>query len=393
MPNGAGAPGPLWLSRAVVTFFVGLAAFFALGWALLELRAFLILLLVALVFSLAFEPPVNILEERGLRRSLATLVVLLVSTIAVVAFVFLIGRVVTRQVVDLIEDGPAYLIEAETWINASFGAEVKFDQLLAEFNEGGRLRDLATSIAPDIVAVGARVVALLFQLLALGLFTYYLVADGPRLRRAICSMLRPDIQREVLRVWELGITKTGGYIFSRALLAFLSAIAHGVAFHLIDIPSPLALALWVGLVSQFVPVIGTYLAGILPALVAVAQQPRDGLWVLAVVVVYQQVENYLLAPRVTAHTMDIHPAVAFGSVIAGAELLGPIGALLALPLAATGTALVSSALGRHDVVEDDLTISRRERRLSRRVARAPGAPPVPGVGTVAGPDAEPAAGS
>ena len=82
------------------------------------------------------------------------------------------------------------------------------------------------------------------------------------------------------------------------------------------------------------PVVGTYIAGALPTLIALAVDPVDALWVLGFALVYQQVENYLFAPRISARTMSLHPAVAFGSVIAGGGLFGPVGALLALPAAA-----------------------------------------------------------
>jgi predicted PurR-regulated permease PerM len=113
--------------------------------------------------------------------------------------------------------------------------------------------------------------------------------------------------------------------------------------------------------SQFVPVIGTYIAGALPIAIALIADPIDALWVLGVILVYQQVENYWFAPRITAQTMDIHPAVAFGGVIAGAALLGPVGALLALPAAATLQAFVSTYVTRHEVVESPLTRRQRPR--------------------------------
>jgi predicted PurR-regulated permease PerM len=106
-------------------------------------------------------------------------------------------------------------------------------------------------------------------------------------------------------------------------------VATWLALTLIGVPYPLALAAWVGLVSQFVPTVGTYLAGALPVLIALFHDPVDALWVLAFILVYQQFENIVLSPRVTARTMSLHPAVAFGAVIAGGAVLGPIGALLA----------------------------------------------------------------
>ena len=84
----------------------------------------------------------------------------------------------------------------------------------------------------------------------------------------------------------------------------------------------------------------------LPVLVALLHDPRTGLWVLLVILVYQQLENYLLSPRITAHTMEIHVALAFGSVIAGTALLGIVGAFLALPVAATAQAFTTSWLDR-----------------------------------------------
>ena len=118
--------------------------------------------------------------------------------------------------------------------------------------------------------------------------------------------------------------------------------ALGSSRSLIGVPSPLALALWLGVVSQFVPVIGTYIGGALPALIALLDEPTNALWVLGFLVIYQQLENYVLAPRITAATMAIHPAVAFGAAIAGAGAIGPVGALLALPAAAIIQAFVSS---------------------------------------------------
>ena len=88
-----------------------------------------------------------------------------------------------------------------------------------------------------------------------------------------------------------------------------------------------------------------------------------------VIVVYQQLENYLLSPRITAHTMSIHAAVAFGSVIAGAALLGIVGALLAIPVAATTQAVVASVAQRHDVA-DELIVGPGQERTRRWIRRS-----------------------
>ncbi|HEY9378049.1 MAG TPA: AI-2E family transporter, partial [Jiangellaceae bacterium] len=141
----------------------------------------------------------------------------------------------------------------------------------------------------------------------------------------------------------------------RALLAMLSAVFHWIVFQSLGTAAPVALALWVGVVSQFLPVVGTYLAGVLPVLLTLLDSPLKAIVVLVAIVVYQQIENYLLSPRITAHTMELHPALAFGAALGGVAVLGVVGAVLALPAAAMGQAIVSEWGDRHQVVKSELT--------------------------------------
>jgi len=352
---------PRWVPRAILLFFVGVVSLFVLAWLFTRLRDLLIMLLVSLFLSFALEPAVNHLQGRGWRRGVATAAVFVGAVVAFGIFLFLMGQLLVDQVVNLVDEAPVYIEETETWINDTFDADVNADDLVQEFQEGGAAADFAGDIAGNVVTTAGTVLNVLFQALTILLFTFYLVADGPRLRRSMLSALNAETQREVLRVWDIAIEKTGGYIYSRALLAAFSAVFSGTAFAIIGVPFPVPLALWVGVFSQFVPVIGTYIAGALPIAIALIADPVDALWVIGVILVYQQIENYLFAPRITAQTMDIHPAVAFGGVIAGAALLGPVGALLALPAAATLQAFVSTYVKRHDVVESPLTRRQRPR--------------------------------
>ncbi|MEM9714764.1 MAG: AI-2E family transporter [Actinomycetota bacterium] len=366
---------PAWVPRAVVTLMAGVAGLFATYWAFVQLRGLLTLLLISLFLSFAIEPAVNWLERQGMRRGAGTGLVFLGVFLSIVAFIIAMGSVIVDQANNLVDEAPGYIADVEEWVESNFDVEVDADELVQEFQEGGAARDLATGLADDLFEVGRQVVQVLFQALTVILFTFYLVADGPRLRRAVCSVLPERRQREVLRAWNLAIDKTGGYIYSRALLAFIAFLAHWLAFIVIDIPFPVALALWVGVVSQFIPTVGTYIAGIVPVLIALVDAPVSALWVLGFIVVYQQFENYLLLPRITAEHLDMHPAVAFGAVIAGAGLLGAAGAVLALPAGATLQAFVSTYLSRHEVVESRLTHPRPRRdplrfRLVSRLRRS-----------------------
>ena len=204
-----------------------------------------------------------------------------------------------------------------------------------------------------ILGVLGTAIGWVFSLFTILLFSFYFAADGPSFRRTIASWLPPSKQRTFLTVVDISTQKAGGYVISRGLLAMISAIFHGFAFFLLDLPFWLPMALWVGLVSQFIPTIGTYLAGALPIIIALVEgDPVKALLVLLVVTGYQQVENYFVAPRVTRSTLEIHPAVAFGSVIAGAALFGVIGALLAIPVVATIQSVVSVYGRRYALVEE-----------------------------------------
>ena len=348
---------PRWVPRAILLFFITLVGFAVVGWLILRLQSLLIMLLVSLFLSLALEPAVNRLANRGWRRGPATGLVFLGLLIAIGLFLWAIGSLLVTQIQDFADEAPAYVEDIENWINDTFDADVDASDIGEEIQES----DLASGFADELVSAGRTAVTVIFQLFTIALFTFYLVADGPRMRRAILSTLPEERQREVLRVWEIAIDKTGGYIYSRGLLALISTVAHWIAFAIIGVPFALPLALWVGVVSQFVPTVGTYIAGALPLLIALIDDPVSAIWVLGFVAVYQQIENYLLAPPVTAQTMDIHPAVAFGGVIAGASILGVVGALLALPAAATIQAFISTYVERHEVVETDLTTKPRER--------------------------------
>lgn len=343
---------PPWLFRAILTGAAALGGLYVLGWLIEELKTLIVILLVSFFLSFALEPAVNRMERVGIRRGVGTGIMFLALLAAVGLFLWAIGTVLADQIGEFADDAPDYINDIENWVEDTFDIEVDAQGLLDEFQEGGAVANLATRLADNLINLGATVVQVLFQILTIVLFTFYLVAEGPKLRRNICSLLSPEHQRQVLSIWNLAIDKTGGYIYSRLILAGISFLVHWLVFWLVNAPFPIPMAMWVGLISQFVPVIGTYIAGALPVLIGLLDRPSTGLAILIAIVVYQQVENYLLQPKVTAHTMEIHVTVAFGSVIVGGLLLGAVGAVLALPAAATVQAFLSSYLERHEVVQE-----------------------------------------
>lgn len=359
---------PRWVWKAVAVFWLGFLVMSVVRFGFHRLSSLLILVLVSLFLSLAIEPGVTRLAARGWRRGRATILILLGLLAAVIVFVVAIGTLVGTQVADLAQNSERYVNRTVSFLNDNFNARIDPQKVNDSIQDpDGPVQRFIKGQQDEALQLSVTALGLLLQGFSVLLFTFYLVADGPKMRRAICSRLAPDRQKRVLDTWELAIDKTGGYLYSRALLAAVSAFAHWVVFQSLGTAAPLALAIWVGLISQFIPVIGTYIAGVLPVLITFIDSPIKALVVLIFVIVYQQIENFLVAPRVTSRTMEIHPAIAFGSAIAGGALLGPVGAILGLPVAAMAVALASAAGDRHELIDNPLMhvpekTKRRERK-------------------------------
>lgn len=366
---------PPWLPRAFLLAAATVTGLLAAFWVLERLRSLLTILLVSLFLAFAIEPAVNWLARRGMRRGPATGLVFLVLTALVVGFFWTLGALLVEQVTTLVQHAPEYADRGVDWINHTFHKDLSSTDIQKYATDwSSTLEGYLTGLAGNVWGIGTAAIGALFQILGILLFTYYFAADGPRIRTAVCSLLPPRRQRHVLRAWDIAVDKTGGYIYSRALLALASTLAHYVMLRLLDVPSAFALALWVGVVSQFIPTVGTYLAGALPVIVGLVHGPSTALWILGFIVLYQQFENYVLQPRITATTLDMHPAVAFGAVLAGAALLGATGALLAIPVTATVQAFSGAYIRRYDVpadVEADIDrrtgSPKRRRKLARKL--------------------------
>ena len=343
---------PRWVPRAIVLFWLGF-----LGTVLVQelwdrLFGFLLLLVIALFIALAIEPGTNRLARRGMKRGVATGLILAAVAVVASLFIGVMGALVADQASELSDNRDQYVVDVVDFLNDTFGTDLNSVEILDSIDDPkGPVREFLNSQADRAVQLGVSAFSTLFQVFSILLFTFYFAADGPRLRRTICSWLRPQRQRVVLDVWELAVDKTGGYLSSRAILAVVSSFLHWIAFQAIGTPAPVALALWVGVVSQFLPVIGIYVAGALPLLLTVIDSPLKALFVLGFIVVYQQIENFLIAPKITAQKMQLHAGVAFASAIIGGAVLGPTGAILGLPAAAVIQGVLSSVGERYEVVE------------------------------------------
>jgi len=356
-PPAASRTMPRWLPKGITLFWViGLLVLASVRFLGL-VQDIITLVVIALFASFAIEPAVNWLADRGWRRGLSTGLILLALFLGGLGLVGSMIPLIIDQLQDLVRRLPEWLDQISTYSERWFGVEVSKGAILSDISSyQDALKQVAANVAHNILGIAGALLGAIFQLLTIALFTFYFVAEGPKIRRGLCSMLPRERQVEVLRVVDIAIEKTGGYLYSRLLMAAISGVTTFVVLLVLGVPFAVPLAVWQGLLSQFIPVVGTYIAMALPLLIAGLEGGgADALILVIFFALYQQVENYVLTPKISARTMSLHPVVTIISAIVGARLGGAIGAFLALPAAAIIQATASTYIRRHEVVEDELT--------------------------------------
>jgi predicted PurR-regulated permease PerM len=343
--------GNVWRTSFVVLGVLAVAYVFV--FILQRGAALLFVVLMAWFASLAMEPAVSRLAHR-MRRPAATALVMLSVALFLLAFFALFGQLFVTQVAALVRGLPDILANVLAWVNETFDQSYRLEDLLGSVTiDPDQAAGIAAQIASRLLGIIASVAGGIASFFMFLLFTFYLSADGPRLRFWIASLFPPRMQQFTLVAWDTTAEKTGGYVGARVILASVNATASAVVFAIIGLPSWLALAIWTGLVAQFVPAIGTYIAISLPVLVGLlSDRPWTGIAALAWGIVYQQVENLTLEPRISARAVNVHPAVSFASVILGGALFGVAGALLAIPVAAMLLTLLDLYRTRYALVPE-----------------------------------------
>jgi len=200
--------------------------------------------------------------------------------------------------------------------------------------------------------VASSAFGLVFQFFTIVTFTCYF-AGGQNLLHAYLSRLPPERQQRAGWAWDNAVIQTGGYFYSRLLLLVANATLFFVVMVAVGVPWALSLPLSIfeAFAAEFIPVIGTYLGAAVPAIITLGLRGFVPAVILIVwVVIYQQIENYFLSPKISAKTMELNGGVAFGAALAGGAIGGPMGAFMALPVAAMITSLVKHYARPYPVV-------------------------------------------
>lgn len=367
---------PRWIRRSAITVLLLVVVVWIGDWAFSRLGNFIFLLLLAWLFGIAMDPIVSYLERRGVGRRLGTLLTLLLFAGLALGFLLAFGSLLVSQLTQLITAVPSSLVDIVDWVNRTFNTTFNAAEIQQQLNVSPtQVANIAANLAGGAFGILSGLVGFVFQFFTLLLFGYYFAAEGPKIRDTVASWLPQRRQLVFNQVWEIAIRKTGGFVVSRLLLAVLLSVVASGFFYLIDIPYWLPMGIWTGVISQFIPTLGTYLGLLLPCLVAVFNDPWDVVWIVIFGTVYQQLENYYLAPKISAKTMDIHPAIAFASVIVGAALFGPIGALIGIPIAAMLLAIVETYGRRYELIEQHANENRKRPKGDSPPSDSDGADP------------------
>jgi predicted PurR-regulated permease PerM len=312
-----------------ITFLVALTIFGL--WLIYALRHVVLLAGVSAFLAIALEPSVTFIQRLVRSRGLAVGVMLVTLVLAVAAFVASVAPPISAQVSNLIDNIPKYSKTLQD-------EKTPVGRLFTRYNVPDRLKSTvgnASTWAKGIGSVFGTVASVVTNLLVVLVLTLYFLINAPRIKHEGLRLLPPARRARTAAVVDKVFGKVGGWMEGNILISVIAGMVAFVGLLLIGVPYPHALAMWVA-ISDLIPMVGALLGALIcTAVAAIALGPIKGAITLAFFLAYQQLENYLIQPRVMKRTVDVSPATVIISAMAGGTLLGPVGVLLAVPAAAS----------------------------------------------------------
>lgn len=363
---------PDWWGRGLLYAVIAVfgAIFVWMSWG--KVSGVVLDIVISTFLALAIEPLVLSMVKHGWRRGAASAVSLIGLGIIIVALLAMFGNMFVQQLIAMISGLPAMYDQLLKVLQQYTSLDIPHLQNMGmQILEKIQNSSFVTNLAGQALSTTMGVFSFLLDLMTVIMVTYYISAAGPKLRRSMCQWLGPTTQRRFLLGWTIIQEQISGFLFSRSILAAINAVCVAVFLYAINVPYQLPLSIFCGIVSQFVPTVGAYIGGALPMLFAWGV----GGWVYAVAVVvyitiYQQIENLILAPKISQRTMDLNPCVAFLSVLVFGSLFGALGAFLALPITASMQAIFRVYTKRYELVDSPLMSDPTPVRKSKVVESA-----------------------
>ena len=335
-PDDLGEPGPPLDHKAPFYLgFVGATGALVAYWLATNIAAIgstLVLIVVAFFIAAGLNPSVEWIQGRGLRRRNAVIVVILAVLGALALFLVAIVPVITDQVASITDNAPGWLDQLQN--------NGRVQQLDDEYQVIDKIRDYVTggdfvsTLFGGALGVGLAVLGALFNGFIILVLTLYFLSSLATTKTALYR-LAPASRRE--RVSKLGdriIRSVGGYVSGAFVVAMCAGISSLIFLFSVGLGEyAVALAFVVALLDV-IPMIGATIGAVIVTAIAFAEDPKIGIACVIFYVIYQQVENYVIYPRVMSKSVDVPGSVTVIAALIGAALLGVVGALLAIPTAA-----------------------------------------------------------
>ena len=332
-----------------VTF---MAAVTLAGLAVLwQLRSVVLIAGVAFFLAVALEPGVKLTMRIVKRRSAAVAIMLLLVVGAISGFVASLVPPISQQISHLIDQVPGYIEDIQD-------TDTSIGRLFDRYQVQDKIQDAVAKVPQtDLVSRVGAVFGTVFGAIAnflvfLVLFLYFL-ASMPRVKVSALRFVPQPRRARAASVVEKVFAKVGGWMEGLVLISITAGVVAFVFLLIVGVPYPHALAMFVSM-SALIPMVGATLGAIASALVAgIAEGPVTGIGTFAFFALYQQVENYVISPRIMKKTVDVSPATVILAAMAGGTLLGPIGILLAVPTSATIKVLVQEVMLNNERAEPE----------------------------------------
>ncbi|MCY7402775.1 MAG: AI-2E family transporter [Nocardioides sp.] len=328
------APSLLRHSPFNIGFLGALGALVALFLAqqLLGISSILILLVMAMFLAIGLNPVVEMFMRRGMRRGLSVLLVLVVVIGVLTLFVVAVAPVISEQIAQITRNAPGWLDDLQT--NSQVQKLDDQYDVIARAREYVEQGGFGEKLFGGALGFGLRVLSVLANSLIVIVLMIYFLASLPSIKHAAYS-LAPASKRP--RVSELGdriIHSTGAYVAGAFIVAMCAGVSTLVFSFVVGLGDyAFALAFVVGLFS-LIPIVGAFVSGAIMTLLALTVSPTVALIALVYYLAYQQLESYLIYPRIMKKSVDIPGSVTVVAALVGGALLGIVGALLAVPVAA-----------------------------------------------------------
>jgi predicted PurR-regulated permease PerM len=313
----------------------GVAVTYGLVLVLAGLRDVLILIGLALFLAIGLEPVVSWLVGRGLRRWVAVTAVFLVAFAALGGFLAAAIPVLVEQTSQLVGRAPDYvrqLHDHSSWLG-QLNDRFHLEQSLEKSISGGA----------DLLGAGIVVFGALTNVLVVLVLTVYFVADLPRIRSALYRLVPHSRRPRAILIGDEIFAKVGGYVLGNLLISAIAGILTLIWLLIFGVPYALLLAIAVA-VLDLIPVIGSVIGGVVVSLVALTVSLPVCLATIGFFILYRFLEDYLLVPKIIGGVMKVPALVTVVAVLVGGALLGVVGALVAIPIAAALLLLAQEVL-------------------------------------------------